>query len=175
VVCKLRRGANYRSGTGSGGSSAIAIAAIASGIGAVHLGGPAVAFGAGELHYEYDLGFPAKYSGANSFGPDSQRATSRVLTLYTGIRLTETTDFLFDLETAGGTGLSNALGIAGFTNLDVVRNPSLGSTPYVGRVMLHQTVPLSSEYEDAVKGPLSLGGQSARAAAGIPLGEAEHG
>jgi high affinity Mn2+ porin len=63
---------------------------------------------------------------------------------------------LFDLESAGGTGLSNALGVAGFPNLDVVRNPTLSQTPYVARVMLHQTIPLSREYTDAVKGPLGL-------------------
>lgn len=39
------------------------------------------------------------------------------------------TDFIYDEEAAGGRGLSEALGLAGFTNLDVVRNPSLGSVP----------------------------------------------
>src|ERR1700683_4686371 len=44
---------------------------------------------------QYNPSFPAKYSGPNSFGPDSQRATSRVLTLYTGLRLTNNTEILF--------------------------------------------------------------------------------
>ena len=105
---------------------------------------------------QYNPSFFAKYSGANSFGPGSEAATSRVLTLYTGARLTRNTEILFDLESAGGAGLSNALGIAGFTNLDVVRNTTLGSTPYVARVMLHQVIPLSSHYDDAVRGPLGL-------------------
>jgi high affinity Mn2+ porin len=105
---------------------------------------------------QYNPAFPAKYSGPNSFGPAAQDATSRLFTLYTGLRLTKNTEILFDLESAGGTGLSNALGIAGFTNLDVVRNPTLGSAPYVGRVMLHQIIPLSSQYDDAVRGPIGL-------------------
>jgi len=105
---------------------------------------------------QFNPSFPAKYSGLNSFGPDAQVATSRVLTLYTGLRLTNNTEILFDLESAGGSGLSNALGIAGFTNLDVVRNPTLGSAPYVGRVMLHQVIPLSAQYDDAVRGPMGL-------------------
>ena len=100
--------------------------------------------------------FPAKYSGPNSFGPNAQHATSRVLTLFTGFRLGEDTDFFFDLEEAGGGGLSQALGIAGFTNLDVVRNPTLGQSPYMARAMFHQVIPLSSQYDDAVRGPLSL-------------------
>jgi high affinity Mn2+ porin len=105
---------------------------------------------------QYNPSFSAKYSGPNSFGPASEAATSRVLTLYTGIRLTRTTDFLFDLEETGGGGLSQALGIAGFTNLDVVRNPTLGQAPYMARIMLHQTIPLSHEYTEAVRGPLGL-------------------
>lgn len=106
---------------------------------------------------QYNPPFYAKYSGPNSFGPDAQTATSRVMTLYTGFRLFRNTDLLFDVETAGGAGLSAALGIAGFTNLDVVRNPTLSSAPYIARVMLHQVIPLSSKYEDAVRGPVGLG------------------
>ncbi len=68
--------------------------------------------------------FPAAYSGTNSFGPKGETQGSRVLTIFTGFRLTKKLDFLFDLESAGGGGLSQALGIAGFPNLDVVRNPS---------------------------------------------------
>jgi carbohydrate-selective porin OprB len=112
--------------------------------------------GQANLITQFNPAFPAKYSGPNSFGPAAEHATSRVLTLYTGLRLTHNTEVLFDLESAGGAGLSSALGIAGFTNLDVVRNPTLGSTPYVGRVMLHQVIPLSSQYDDAVRGPLGL-------------------
>lgn len=105
---------------------------------------------------QYQPPFHADYSGPNSLQPDSDLASSRVITLYTGVRLTPTTDFIFDLESAGGSGLSNALGVAGFTNLDVVRNPALSQLPYVARVMIHQTIPLSHEYIDAAKGPLAL-------------------
>src|SRR6516225_1350593 len=105
---------------------------------------------------QFNPPFSAKYSGPNSFGPDGDSATSRVLTLYTGVRFTHNTEILFDLEETGGGGLSQALGIAGFTNLDVVRNPTLGSSPYIGRVMLHQVIPLSKQSDDAVRGPLSL-------------------
>ena len=38
-------------------------------------------------------------------------------------------EILADVESAGGAGLSNALGIAGFTNVDVVRNPDPGRSP----------------------------------------------
>ena len=100
--------------------------------------------------------FPAAYSGTNSFGPKAETAGSRLLTLYTGFRLTKKLDFIFDLESAGGGGLSQALGIAGFPDLDVVRNPTLSSKPYVARILLHYTVPLSKELEEATMNPLSL-------------------
>jgi high affinity Mn2+ porin len=100
--------------------------------------------------------FFAPYSGPNSFLPEAQHATSRVETLYTGFRITPHLEILADVESAGGAGLSNALGIAGFTNVDVVRNPTLGESPYVSRVMLHYTIPLSKETTEATRNPLSL-------------------
>ena len=44
-----------------------------------------------------------------------------------------------------GKGLSEALGIAAFTNLDVVRNPSLGQDVYAARYFIHETFPLTAE------------------------------
>ena len=105
---------------------------------------------------QYHGAFDAKYSGANSLSATAQDASSRVLTLFMGVRLTRYTDFLIDVEATGGHGLGEALGLAGFTNLDVVRNPTIGQAPYLARLMLHQTIPLSSERVAAVRGPLSL-------------------
>jgi high affinity Mn2+ porin len=100
--------------------------------------------------------FAAKYSGANSLSADAEHATSRVETLFSGFRITKNLEFLFDLESAGGFGLSDALGVAGFTNVDVVRNPTLGEAPYVSRVMLHYTLPLSKETVESARSPLGL-------------------
>jgi hypothetical protein len=71
--------------------------------------------------------FTSPYQGDNSLRPEREQALSRVWTIYTGVKLPGDTEVLFDVESAGGRGLSDALGLAGFTNLDVVRNPSLGS------------------------------------------------
>ena len=102
--------------------------------------------------------FDSPYSGPNSLSADGQDATSRVITLYTGFRLTSTTDFFLDLEETGGHGIGDALGIAGFTNLDVVRNPGLGAAPYIARIFLHQMIPLSTETTEAEVGPFQLAG-----------------
>ncbi len=110
----------------------------------------------GNFIRQQDTSFPAKYSGQNSFSAEAAHATSSVETLYTGFRITRNLEFLFDLESAGGAGLSNALGIAGFPNIDVVRNPSLGATPYISRMMLHYTLALSKKTVAITRNPLSL-------------------
>src|SRR5216683_4595097 len=86
--------------------------------------------------------FRSPYQGVNSLTPEAQDATSRVLTLFTGLRVTGTTEFLCDVQETGGHGIGEALGVAGFTNLDVVRNPLLSKAPYVARLMWHQVIPL---------------------------------
>jgi len=100
--------------------------------------------------------FHALYSGPNSLSARDEHATSRVLTLYTGYQLSKHAEAIFDLESAGGRGISDALGMAGFTNVDVVRNPSLGSKPYLARLMVHQVFALSGKEEDAERTPTSL-------------------
>src|SRR5471032_706779 len=100
--------------------------------------------------------FTSPYEGDNSLRPGREQALSRLWTIYTGVKLPGHTELLFDIESAGGRGLSDALGLAGFTNLDVVRNPSLGSAPYLAPLMVHHVIALSRETTPAVRGPLSL-------------------
>ena len=100
--------------------------------------------------------FRALYSGPNSLRNAAETQNSRTFTLYTGVALTRTTEILFDLESAGGRGIGDALGLAGFTNLDVVRNPALGAKPYLARFMIHQVVPLGGESEESDRNPFSL-------------------
>jgi len=100
--------------------------------------------------------FTSPYQGDNSLRPEAEQALSRLWTIYTGLKLPGHVELLFDVESAGGRGLSDALGLAGFTNLDVVRNPSLGSAPYVARALVHVTIPLDKELTDATPTPLSL-------------------
>jgi high affinity Mn2+ porin len=101
-------------------------------------------------------GFFSATSGPNSLKSDPEFHNSRVFTLYLGYSLTRSTEVFLDVESVGGRGLSDALGLAGFTNLDVVRNPDLGAAPYLARVMVRQIVPLSHEMTDAQRGPFSL-------------------
>jgi hypothetical protein len=100
--------------------------------------------------------FPAPYSGPNSLRPFSEDAVSRLLTLYLGVRLRDGLEAIVHLESAGGHGISDALGLAGFTNLDVVRNPSLGAAPYLARFIVRKVFALSDESVEVAPTPLSL-------------------
>ena len=100
--------------------------------------------------------FDSPYQGRNSLSPQAQDATSHVFTLYTGLRLTNNAELLCDVQETGGHGIGEALGIAGFTNLDVVRNPRLGKAPYIARLVWHQIIPLSSEDAPSIRTPYSL-------------------
>jgi high affinity Mn2+ porin len=100
--------------------------------------------------------FRSPYQGPNSLTPQAQDANSRVLTLFTGLRLAGTTALLCDVQETGGHGIGEALGLAGFTNLDVVRNPTLSKTPYIARLMIHQIIPLGRAKKPVDQGPLSI-------------------
>src|SRR5207248_5461918 len=92
----------------------------------------------------------------NSMNPNYEKATSRVLTLYTGLRLNKSTEVLVDVEETGGAALSTGLGVAGFPNLDIVRNPFLSKAPYLARGMVHKVFALSKDKVENQRGPLSL-------------------
>ena len=104
--------------------------------------------------------FHSPYVGTNSFLPIVGPKASFLGTFYSAFQphrnVRYNTDLIVDIESAGGRGLSQALGIAGFTNVDVVRNPNLGSAPYLARGEIHQTIGLTNEMVDADRSFLSL-------------------
>jgi hypothetical protein len=100
--------------------------------------------------------FPAAYSGTHSLGADYEKATSRLMTLYTGVRLNNSTEFLVDIEEAGGDALSLGFGLAGNANLDIVRNPLLSKAPYLGRGEIHHVFALSQDKVENERNPFSL-------------------
>jgi len=111
--------------------------------------------GQGNFIYQDHPPIHALYSGPNSLKPGFEQAVSRVMTLYAGVRLNNSTELLADIEESSGGGLSNALGLAGITNLDVVRTPGQGAplstAPYLARGMIHKVFALSKD-KDKVAG-----------------------
>ncbi|MDE1175412.1 MAG: carbohydrate porin [Edaphobacter sp.] len=107
--------------------------------------------------------FHSPYEGTNSLQSRGEYKTSLIGTLFLGLQLHRNmryaTDTIVDFESAGGRGISQALGLAGFTNLDVVRNPNLGSKPYLARVVIHQTIGLTDKMVEVDRTPFSLATQ----------------
>ena len=103
--------------------------------------------------------FPSPYSGPNSFSAPGEIATSRVLTLYTGFRFTDTTDILFDLEETNGGDLGGSRGLASFPDVDLAGVPD--ARPYIARAMLHREIRLGDGEIDAGRGPLQMAGRVA--------------
>ncbi len=105
--------------------------------------------GQANVIYQGRLPFHSLYQGPNSFRNSAEYKTSMVETLYAAIRPTHSirynTDLILDYEDAAGRGLSQALGLAGFTNLDVVRNPYLSEAPYLARYEIHQVIGLTDK------------------------------
>jgi high affinity Mn2+ porin len=100
--------------------------------------------------------FSAPYTGTNSLRPNAEAAVSGLFTVFLAYQPHRTTEIILDAEMAFGGGLSSALGVAGFTNLDVVRNPSLSSEPYVARFEIHQMIPLTRDWEENEdRGPIT--------------------
>ena len=103
--------------------------------------------------------FAARYNGPNSLTPWAQSATTHILTLYTGYKLTHTTEVFADMEDATGSGIGNANGLAGYSNMDSVRlanGIALSKKPYLARFMLRQIIPLTGEHVDAERDELHL-------------------
>jgi high affinity Mn2+ porin len=104
--------------------------------------------------------FHSPYEGVHSLLSRGEYKTSLLGTFYTGFELNPNprfaTDGILDVESAGGRGISEAFGLAGFTNLDVVRNPSLGPAPYLSQYMIHQVIGFTDEMVDSERSTTSL-------------------
>lgn len=104
--------------------------------------------------------FHSPYAGPNSTLSRGEYKPSMIGTLFLGYELRRAPgshlEVIYDEESSGGRGISEALGLAGFTNLDVVRNPTLGSVPYLARVQVHATVGLSDKVVETERGPFAL-------------------
>ncbi len=116
--------------------------------------------GQANIIFQGRLPFHSLYEGVNSFRNSAEYKTSMVGTLYLAARRNHSvrynTDFIYDEEAAEGRGLSEALGLAGFTNLDVVRNPNLGEAPYTARYEIHQVIGFTNETTDQDTNPFAL-------------------
>ena len=77
--------------------------------------------------------FPALYSGPHSLSDHYEKATSRVMTFYAGVPARATPPNSSSILRKRVARPTQGFGLAGNTDLDIVRNPLLSKTPYLGR------------------------------------------
>ena len=96
---------------------------------------------------QYHPGFRSPFRGPNSLNPHEEARESFDITLYGGVRLWQGAEAWLNPELNQGFGLSNSLGVAGFTNGDTTRVGAANPYPRIPRVFLRQTFDLGGEAE----------------------------
>jgi len=119
------------------------------------------------------LPFHSPYQGPNSFKANGDDEISHTYGLYFGSRVFPTTEVYADVEMGRGTGISNATGVGGFTNGDVIRigTVNLGEDPYLARAFLRQIIPLGPETVDLERQMDQLPGREPARRVEIKLGK----
>jgi high affinity Mn2+ porin len=104
-----------------------------------------------QLHFQqtvitqYHPSFSESYSGPKSMLQHEDAQISLTTTCFTGFKLTRNTAIYFNPEIAGGSGLSGATGIAGFTNGETFRIGNPKPQVYVARLYVSHYIPIGSE------------------------------
>jgi len=96
--------------------------------------------------------FNAPYSGPLSLDAKGSEGLTHTYGVYLGAALLPTLQLYVDAEMARGHGISNATGLGGITNGDVIRQgtANLGDGPYIARTFVRYLIPLSGDV-DTVK------------------------
>jgi len=108
--------------------------------------------------------FHSPYAGPNSFQPtrgQDWRDSTQTYGVYLGSQITSTLQAYLDIELFRGNGVSDGVGLDGNVNGDVIRagSSNLPKTPYVARMYLKYSLPLSSETEKVERGVDQLPGE----------------
>jgi high affinity Mn2+ porin len=104
--------------------------------------------------------FHSPYEGPNSLRSRSENEKTDTYTLYLGARLTRGLEVYVDPEMARGNSVSEALGLAGFTNGDVIRQGGFGLAmdPYLARYLVRYTVATGHGQEKIEPGENQIAG-----------------
>jgi high affinity Mn2+ porin len=94
---------------------------------------------------QYKPEFSAPYSGENSLTTEKETQTSITATLYLGLKLWKGASIFLNPEIAGGSGLSQTLGIAAATNGETFRVGSTAPQVYLARLFFNQMFDLNNQ------------------------------
>ncbi|HQQ94246.1 MAG TPA: carbohydrate porin [Bacteroidia bacterium] len=104
--------------------------------------------------------FTVPYSGANSLISESENKTSITSTLFMGMRLWKGAGVFLNPEIAGGSGLSQALGLGDATNGETFRVGSPEPKIYLARLYVRQLFALGKSSSYQASDFNRLGGQT---------------
>jgi len=107
---------------------------------------------------QYKPSFNAAYNGQNSLSPLSETQTSITSTFFGSARLWKGSQIIFDPELSGGAGLSQTLGIAGFSNGETFRVGGTQNKIYIARAFFKQTFEWGNEKDTIDADELNLAG-----------------
>ena len=113
------------------------------------------------------------YSSPLSVRADGDTERSHTFGAYFGVMLPWRLQFYFDAEMFKGEGVSNATGMAGLPNGDVIRSgtANLGKRVYVARRVLRYSLPLGDEAVDVAAAQDQLPGKEATERLEIKIGK----
>ncbi|WP_245843687.1 carbohydrate porin [Niastella vici] len=97
--------------------------------------------------WQYHPSFNAPYTGTHSLLKDESGKVSFTATVFAGRRLWKYATLYFNPEVAGGSGLSSAMGVAGFPNGETFRIGSPKLKLYLARLYLEQKFALGAGKE----------------------------
>src|ERR1043165_1623732 len=97
--------------------------------------------------WQYHPSFTAPYTGTHSLLKDESGKVSFTATVFVGRTLWKHATLYFNPEVAGGSGLSSAMGIAGFPNGETFRIGSPKLKLYLARLYFEQKFALGSGTE----------------------------
>jgi carbohydrate-selective porin OprB len=104
--------------------------------------------------------FHALYSGKNSLTHTGDNEATETYGVYGGARLTDALQVYSDFEMARGGAVGHAVGLAGLTNGDVIRQgaANLGVGPYLARLYARVLIPLTAQRDTVEHGQDRLPG-----------------
>lgn len=86
--------------------------------------------------------FHSPYEGPSSLRSRNETELSDTYTLFLGARLVKNLEVYVNPEIGWGNAISKGMGLAGFTNGDIIGQPSLRPEPYLARYFVRWRVPM---------------------------------
>ena len=122
---------------------------------------------------QYLAPFPALYTGPNSLTSHGDREATHTYGVYFGFGVPGRVEAYVDVEMARGAAVGHAVGLAGITNGDVIRQGSidLGQGPYIARAFVRYLVPLGREVDTAARAMDQLPGPEPGARLEVKIGK----